>query len=356
MKLLIGENIKRLRRMRGITQEQLANLFNVSCAAISKWENGDTYPDMTMIFPLCHYFNVSVDELMGYDVNLIENEIIKIISDYQNLLCNFQYEEAEALIREAYKKYPNDYKIMGRYLLIISGGLADNDPEVLKNNADEINRICEAILSGSNDERLRLDAITIKAKLLHAKGFTKEALSLLNTFPSFYHSSGQRIEQLFAKDTDEFHHQLLNNMYELADFTANKIAKAIFYDKHLTKHEKKAKVLKIGKTFAVYHNDKDFDVFILLALMFWGESRGKAVLLEYDEEFIINCCYESYKLADLIDKLIQDNLNLKTYINNNRVIKTEGNYLHNYISYNEKCLPLAIVQSEKYKQMLNQFK
>lgn len=45
MKLKIGENIKRLRKQKGLTQEQLAELLNVSCAAVSKWESCDTYPD-----------------------------------------------------------------------------------------------------------------------------------------------------------------------------------------------------------------------------------------------------------------------------------------------------------------------
>lgn len=41
MKITIGENIKRMRRERNITQEELAELFGVSCTAVSKWERGD---------------------------------------------------------------------------------------------------------------------------------------------------------------------------------------------------------------------------------------------------------------------------------------------------------------------------
>jgi transcriptional regulator with XRE-family HTH domain len=54
MELKIGKNIRRLRRDKGMTQEQLAELLNISCAAVSKWESCDTYPDITMIFPLAH--------------------------------------------------------------------------------------------------------------------------------------------------------------------------------------------------------------------------------------------------------------------------------------------------------------
>ena len=75
MKILIGDNIRRLRRQGSITQEQLAEMLGVTCAAVSKWERGETYPDITLLFPLAHFFQVTVDELMGFDEDLLEREI-----------------------------------------------------------------------------------------------------------------------------------------------------------------------------------------------------------------------------------------------------------------------------------------
>ena len=66
MEITIGENIRRLRRSRGMTQEQLAEILNISNAAVSKWERGDSFPDITMLFPIADYFGISVDELMGH--------------------------------------------------------------------------------------------------------------------------------------------------------------------------------------------------------------------------------------------------------------------------------------------------
>ena len=77
MNILIGENIKRLRKEKKITQENLAEIFNVTPAAVSKWENDETYPDITLLFPLSHFFGVTIDELMGYDYMVIEEEIKK---------------------------------------------------------------------------------------------------------------------------------------------------------------------------------------------------------------------------------------------------------------------------------------
>ena len=65
MNLLIGENIKRMRRKRNLTQEEMAAHLGISFQSVSKWERGDGYPDITMLPALANYFGISVDELLG---------------------------------------------------------------------------------------------------------------------------------------------------------------------------------------------------------------------------------------------------------------------------------------------------
>ena len=83
MELNIGTNLKRLRIAKGITQEQLSTVMNVSCAAVSKWERGETYPDITLLQPLAFYFGVSLDELMGYDQEKVQAEIDEVVALYE---------------------------------------------------------------------------------------------------------------------------------------------------------------------------------------------------------------------------------------------------------------------------------
>ena len=103
MEIKIGENIKRLRRGKGMTQEQLSELLNVSCAAVSKWESGDTYPDIMMIIPLARIFNISIDELMDYNAARTEAEIIKLFEEYNQLHINGKFKEATELIKRQEK-------------------------------------------------------------------------------------------------------------------------------------------------------------------------------------------------------------------------------------------------------------
>ncbi|WP_414632425.1 helix-turn-helix domain-containing protein [Clostridium sp. UBA3061] len=58
------ENLKKLRKEKNISQEQLAEKLNISRQAISKWESGKAYPDIDNLILLRDIFNVSLDELM----------------------------------------------------------------------------------------------------------------------------------------------------------------------------------------------------------------------------------------------------------------------------------------------------
>lgn len=55
-KLLVGDVIYNLRKEKRITQEQLANFIGVSTAAVSKWESGISYPDITLLPVIATFF------------------------------------------------------------------------------------------------------------------------------------------------------------------------------------------------------------------------------------------------------------------------------------------------------------
>ncbi len=263
MNIKISENIKRLRKAKKITQEGLAEIFNVTPAAVSKWENNETYPDISLLFPLSHFFGVTIDELMGYDYMLIEEEIKKVKVEIHNAwYVNNDWDKAKELVVDARKNYPNDYEIMIDYLFFTIGGVADNDSSVLLQNEKEIIKVCDLILEGCEVENYRLEAINYKAKVLYAKGDEQGALKQLNNFPSLYHSKGQKIEQLYSKGTKEYYKQLTSNLYELTTFIGNKLGKYIAYGDNLSNEEKINKVGKLVKLYNSIKDDKDYVVLV----------------------------------------------------------------------------------------------
>ena len=67
MELYIGNNLKKYRKERNLTQEEVAKHLGISFQSISKWERNDGYPDITMLPVLARYYGVTIDELVGMD-------------------------------------------------------------------------------------------------------------------------------------------------------------------------------------------------------------------------------------------------------------------------------------------------
>ena len=61
----LGKNIYELRKEKGVTQEELAAELGVTAAAVSKWEKGNTLPDVLMVCAIADYFAVTTDALLG---------------------------------------------------------------------------------------------------------------------------------------------------------------------------------------------------------------------------------------------------------------------------------------------------
>ena len=113
MNIYFSENIKRLRKERDLTQEALADFLGVSFQAVSKWERGESYPDIEMLPEIAVHFGVSVDELLGVNRAQNEQEILSIIEEYDNLTDSATKHE---IIMNAKEKYPNDFRIQLRYM------------------------------------------------------------------------------------------------------------------------------------------------------------------------------------------------------------------------------------------------
>lgn len=85
----IGRFLKELRREKGLTQEQLSEVFGVSNRSISRWENGVNMPDFDLVIEIANYFDISIDELLDGErkTDMIDQkteETILKVADYNN--------------------------------------------------------------------------------------------------------------------------------------------------------------------------------------------------------------------------------------------------------------------------------
>jgi len=100
------------RRQKGITQEDLAEYVGITKASVSKWETGQSYPDITLLPLLAAYFDISIDNLLGYSPQMAEDDIGKL---YERLASDFTKKPFEDVIAECegiIKKYYSCYDLL----------------------------------------------------------------------------------------------------------------------------------------------------------------------------------------------------------------------------------------------------
>ena len=115
MAMTMGQIIKKLRKGRGFTQEELAERLGVTYQAISKWENDSGMPDISQIVPLATIFDVSTDFLFGIDHTSETEDALKIVSTANSIQEYGKldtYLKAYDILLDGLKKYPNNYVIM----------------------------------------------------------------------------------------------------------------------------------------------------------------------------------------------------------------------------------------------------
>ena len=85
----IGEFLKELRKAKGLTQEQLAEQFNVSRRSVSRWETGNNLPDLSILIELADYYEIDLRELLDGErksekMNKEMEETVLQVADYSN--------------------------------------------------------------------------------------------------------------------------------------------------------------------------------------------------------------------------------------------------------------------------------
>ena len=108
MNLAIGDKIRKLRRDRNLTQEEVALHLGISFQSVSKWERGDGYPDITLLPALANYFGVTTDELLGVDEIAAREKYDAVNREWKENRQAGRHAENVRLMMDALKTFPND--------------------------------------------------------------------------------------------------------------------------------------------------------------------------------------------------------------------------------------------------------
>lgn len=192
MNIRLGEKIRTLRKSKNISQEVLANYLGLSFQAVSKWEKGETLPDVTMIPAIASFFEVSTDELFDFNRLETEQKVLKLCGEIAEWR-NERPEEAEAAYRDLLKQYPGNDIVMANLLYVLQN----------VNKHEETISMCKTVMAATNYDDIRFDAARIMAETYKAMGEYALCQQAIDLIPEFFFTH-REMKALLLEGEDMF--------------------------------------------------------------------------------------------------------------------------------------------------------
>lgn len=183
------------RKELGYTQEDVAQYIGVSRAAVSKWEKGQSYPDITVLPRLATYCNLTIDALLGYEPQLTKAHIVTL---YKQLATRFFHEpfaqveaDIEAMINDYYACMPFLLKMAQLY---INYGPASNDmPRI----AARVEMLCQRVQQYSDDIDILQEARMLEGVALMLQQRPQDVLDKIGHEANIQYNEEQLIARAY---------------------------------------------------------------------------------------------------------------------------------------------------------------
>ncbi len=147
----IGKIIRKYRKEQDMTQEEMASRLGVSTAAVNKWENDNSYPDITLLAPIARLLNISLDELLSFREDLTEKEIYQYVDELNRMIEKNSFPEAYECAREKVKEFPSCYLLMVEIAVVLDAGRLFQEQIVPDGFEEFIESLYQRALSSSDE-------------------------------------------------------------------------------------------------------------------------------------------------------------------------------------------------------------
>jgi len=256
MNITIGENLKKLRQEKGNTQENLSEFIGISFQAISKWERGEAYPDITLLPKLSAYYDISVDDLLGIG-EIRKQERIDEYQKESNRIGSSDPQGQLEVWRKAQKEFPNDFTVMTKLSnCLFSAFLQDEDLDRAK--GEELIEIGDKILANSTNNSYRYSAIQTLCFTYKHLGDVDKAKEYAGMAPSYIVTSDELVTSLFPKEQAFVYNK--SNLYSLLDLMTTKIR---LMANVLQGAERKQVLHKYLNLLEIIFEDGDFGTYLI---------------------------------------------------------------------------------------------
>jgi transcriptional regulator with XRE-family HTH domain len=318
MNIRIGESIKKLRKQNDITQEKLAEYLGISYQAISKWENGTAFPDITLIPILANFFGISIDQLFAIDAQVRDEKAKEYETDFSRLNSIGDAKGRISLMRKALKDYPRNFKFMFNLAYALSNFSAtkEQEKESLEHGyIEEALVLCERILEDCVEDDIRHGAIQILCSIYPKYEHRDKAIELAYKMPSLLLSKEKLLENILTGE--EKIKQIQQNILLQIDSIANSLIRLSF-DRQMGEglsYEQKIDFVKASnKLYETICSDGNYLFFN--CRLAWNYRRLAELFCSTGEsDKSIECLEAAAKYAEKYDNLSETEKYTSLFIN-----------------------------------------
>lgn len=219
MDINISKKLKELRAIKGNTQEDIALFIGISTQAVSKWERGEGYPDITLLPKIASYYQVSVDSLLGCDALTKEERIKEVLSEYRETISEEGLDEESIaqrgifVLRRALKELPGEFnleQLLASNLFWKAKYAPDDEKLRLYGEAIEL---CRDVLGRCTEHIWRSCALEILLCIYADMGRQKEALELAYQLPGPFTTCDYLLTHILEGDDLKYRYKLNAVLY-----------------------------------------------------------------------------------------------------------------------------------------------
>jgi len=314
MKLV--EVIRKYRKIKNMTQTEMANRLGITASAVNKWENGNSFPDITLLSPIAKLLNISLDTLLSFQEELTSQDIHKIILKVDALLKEKSYEQAFQWAKKKLEEYPNCEQLIWQIAIIFEAQLRIQEISDSQKYDTYFHALYIQLLQSSN-ETIRSHAADALFNFYMRKKQYEKAEECLDYFSKQNPERKRKQAEVYSKTNQidkayKTYEELLFSYYGMISITIHGIYMLAINENNLKKvhmladkQKEFAKCFEMGKYYEVSSQleiatlEKDADTIITT-------MREMLASIEQIHSFCQSPLYEHMKFQEVKTEFIKE--------------------------------------------------
>lgn len=169
----IGEVIRKYRKEKGLTQEEMAGRLGVSAPAVNKWENNVSMPDVSLLAPIARLLEITTDTLLSYKDELTDIEMNQKAEEFARIAMEEHFDSAWDWAQKQVQEYPNSEKLIMLMVQMMDGYRMILGVKDVEKYTPRLYELYERLLHSDNVEIRQEAAVSFFHNCLRDNNFEK---------------------------------------------------------------------------------------------------------------------------------------------------------------------------------------